>query len=119
MRHILIAAALVCATPAVADAYERVADKSMFLGLVTGKTLSNRLHGVSLNVGGNGDISGGALGWDITGDWTWQDGYFCRDMSWGGDSIGYNCQMVEVRGGNEMRFTSDQGTGDAASFKLR
>ena len=28
-------------------------------------------------------------------------------------------QMVEVRGGNEMRFTSDQGTGDAASFKLR
>jgi hypothetical protein len=40
-------------------------------------------------------------------------------MSWGRDSIGYNCQMVEVRGGNEMRFTSDQGTGDAASFKLR
>ena len=53
MRHILIAAALVCATPAVADPYERVADKSTLPGLVTGKTLSNRLSSVSLNASGH------------------------------------------------------------------
>jgi len=119
MRSFLFALALIIATPAVADAFERVSDKSTFVQLVAGKTLSNRLYGVKLNVSEGGSIAGGALGWDITGDWTWEDGYFCRDMAWGGDSVGYNCQLVEVRSGNEMRFTSDQGAGDAASFKLR
>jgi hypothetical protein len=40
-------------------------------------------------------------------------------MTWGDYFVGYNCQLVEVRSGNELRFTSDQGTGDNASFKLR
>ena len=117
MKHLFIALAITSATPAFA--YDRVTDKGAFVGLVSGKTLSNRLYGVSLNVSSGGSISGAALGWDITGSWAWKDGYFCRDMTWGDDPIGYNCQLVEVRNGNEMRFTSDQGTGDAASFKLR
>jgi hypothetical protein len=40
-------------------------------------------------------------------------------MTWGNNLVGYNCQLVEVRGDNELRFTSDQGTGENASFKLR
>ncbi len=119
MHRLTLAIVLVLATPAMAAAFDRVTDKSVFVSLVSGKTLSNRLYGVKLNVSETGGIAGSALGWDITGDWSWKDGFFCRDMSWGGDSVGYNCQMVELRGGNELRFTSDQGTGDAASFKLR
>ena len=119
MRSLALAITLMVATPAMAAAYERVTDKATFVELVSGKTLSNRLYGVNLNVSSDGNISGGALGWDITGDWTWDNGFFCRDMAWGGDSVGYNCQLVEVRNGNEMRFTSDQGAGDNASFRLR
>lgn len=117
--HRLILAFILILIPAMAFAYERVSDQQTFVTLVSGKTLSNRLYGVSLNVSPDGSIAGGAWGSDITGNWTWDNGFFCRDMAWGGDPVGYNCQLVEVRGGNEMRFTSDQGAGDNASFKLR
>ena len=110
---------IVTATTAAADDYRKVSERSEFMTLLSGKNLSNRLYGVNLAVGDNGQISGTGAGWDITGSWSWEDGFFCREMNWGGDPIPYNCQLVEVRNGNEMRFTVDQGAGDAASFKLR
>lgn len=118
MRRILATLALIL-TPAFASAFERVSDQQSFTSLIANKTLSNRLYGVTLNVSPTGSIAGGAWGWDITGNWTWDNGFFCRDILWGGESIGYNCQLVEARNGNELRFTSDQGAGDKASFKLR
>ncbi|MCO4848993.1 MAG: dihydrodipicolinate reductase [Yoonia sp.] len=118
MRRLILALALTL-IPAMAFAYERVSDQQTFVALISGKTLSNRLYGVRLNVSPNGSIAGGAWGWAISGNWTWDNGFFCRDITWGDDSVGYNCQLVEVRGGDELRFTSDQGTGDNASFKLR
>ena len=33
--------------------------------------------------------------------------------------IAYNCQLVEARDGEVMRFTVDRGKGDSASFRLR
>lgn len=117
MKRLLICLAFLAATPAAA--FDRISDQSTFLAAINGKVLSNRLYGVSLNVMGSGQITGDALGWNVTGSWAWKDGYFCRDMAWGGDPIPYNCQLVEIRNGNEVRFTSDQGTGDSASFKLR
>ena len=118
MRHLILALTLIL-TPAMALAYERVSDQQSFVALISGKTLSNRLYGVSLNVSANGSIAGRAWGADITGNWSWDNGFFCRDMTWGNNLVGYNCQLVEVRGDNELRFTSDQGTGENASFKLR
>lgn len=118
MRRIIIALVLTL-IPSFAAAFERVNDQQTFVSLISDKTLSNRLYGVTLNVSPDGSIAGGAWGWDITGNWTWDNGFFCRDMAWGGDSIGFNCQLVEARNGNELRFISDQGAGDQASFKLR
>jgi len=92
--------------------------KKKFITFISGTSLTNRLYGVTLMVSASGDISGEAFGRAINGDWTWQDGYFCREMAWGDRAIPYNCQLVEARG-NEIRFTSDQGAGDSASFKLR
>lgn len=118
MTRILVALLLTLSTPAMAQAFDRVSEESSFIALIDGKALSNRLYGITLNVAPTGTIVGDALGWDIDGNWTWQDGFFCRQMAWGGDPIPYNCQLVEARG-DEIRFTSDQGTGDATSFKLR
>ena len=121
MKRLMIALAFAstAATPALADSYVPVTDQATFLSLVDGKELRNFLYGVRLNVFENGEIDGSAIGWDIEGTWTWQNGFFCREMSWGGDPIPYNCQLVEARGDDRVRFTVDQGAGDSASFRLQ
>jgi hypothetical protein len=120
MKHVILS--LILATPAVpamAQSYVPVKDQSTFVSLIQGKELRNFFYGVRLSVLDNGHIAGAALGWDIKGTWSWQDGYFCREMSWGGDPIPYNCQLVEVNGDDRLRFTVDRGAGDSASFRIK
>lgn len=120
MKQFLFALTLVAAaSPAFANNFAQVSDKETFLSLVEGRELRNRLYGVRLNVGSDGQIQGAAIGWDITGTWSWQDGFFCREMNWGGDVIPYDCQLVEQLGGERLRFTVDRGAGDSASFRLQ
>lgn len=119
MTRIALTAALLAgfALPTLASAeLKRIESKSEFVQLVQGKTLSRPL--VRLNVDPNGGISGRGATWDITGSWSWQDGFFCRDLNWGGDDMGYNCQTV-LANGSDMRFIADQGAGDSADFRLR
>jgi hypothetical protein len=94
----------------------KISDRDQFVQLVSGKTLSRTL--VSLKVSPDGNIMGNGAGWDINGNWAWRDGYFCRELNWGGDDLGYNCQEVRVNG-SKIRFTSDKGSGDSADFRLR
>jgi len=112
--------AIIFAMPSLASAeFVPISDKSRFLATIEGRNLNNRLFGVDLRVLSDGTIQGEAQGWPITGTWSWQNGYFCREMDWDGTSIDYNCQLVEIRGGDELRFTVDQGAGRSARFKLR
>lgn len=103
------------ATPAMAE-FATVSDRGTFLRLVQGKVLSHPL--VQLQVSPDGRITGRGARWDVTGTWSWQDGYFCRDINWGGDELGYNCQRVAAKG-DRIRFTSDRGAGQSADFRLR
>lgn len=118
LRVFISAVAMVLVLPATAQAYERINDRSAFLQAVDGKELRIALYGLSLNVRGDGTITGSAVGWDITGSWSWRDGYFCRDMDWSGYAIDYNCQLVEVAG-DRIRFTVDRGAGDDAVLRIR
>jgi hypothetical protein len=114
---IAVVAAFTFALPQAAFAeLKRVQDKSEFVSLVQGKTLSRPL--VRLTVSPDGNITGRGATWDVTGSWKWQDGFFCRDLNWGGDDLGYNCQAV-LANGSEMRFIADQGAGQSADFRLR
>lgn len=117
MRRISLAAfclALI-APMAQAEGFQRVEDKNTFLSIVQDRDLK-RL-GISVQVTEDGRIEGSAFGYPVKGDWDWQAGYFCRHIFWGGDSIGQNCQQVDVSG-NRVRFTSDKGTGQSASLTL-
>lgn len=102
-------------TPALAE-FAKVDSADVFKNIVDGKTLTRPL--VKLRVGTGGSISGTGAAWAVTGNWTWEGGYFCRSLEWGGDDLGYNCQEVQAHG-DKIRFTSDQGSGDSLEFKLR
>lgn len=115
-KIVSVLAALV-GTPVLAAAdYTKISNKSEFVALVAGKTLTRPL--VKLEVSPSGKISGRGASWDVDGDWTWKNGYFCRNIVWGGSELGYNCQEVGMSKGR-MRFTSDKGQGQSADFRLR
>ena len=118
MKTFAFVLALALAVPgaALAEGFSRVDQKDSFLSLVTDRSLT-RL-GIKLKVTPDGAIEGRAFGRKVTGDWAWKSGYFCRDLYVGGDDLGANCQMVEVRG-NTMRFTSDKGRGIYADLRLK
>jgi len=118
MRHIAFCAATLCLTASAVAAFDRISDRGSFMEAVGGKDLRIGIYGLTLNVLDNGVISGRAVGYDITGSWSWEDGFFCRDMDWSGYPIEYNCQLVEVDG-DRIRFTVDQGAGDDAVLRIR
>lgn len=120
MRLVLPALlALLLPLPALANTYQPIRDRSAFLSLIDGKELRIGLYNLSLKLTPDGKIVGKALGWGITGSWSWEGGYFCRDMDWSGYAIERDCQLVEERNGKELRFTVNRGKGDSASFRLR
>ncbi len=94
---------------------EKVDTFEQFVGVVQGKTLTRPF--VNLEVTQDGRIQGMGARWEVEGSWSWRDGYFCREIFWGGDPLGYNCQEVRAQG-NRIRFTSDRGSGDTAVFRL-
>ncbi|SMY08992.1 dihydrodipicolinate reductase [Flavimaricola marinus] len=116
----LIAAALIALTaaPAVAQDFSPITSRDAFLQMIADRQMRLGRFGVNIVVRSNGAIDGSAVGWPITGSWTWQNGYFCRDMDWSGTEIPYNCQLVEAAG-DRVRFTVDQGAGDSAVFRLQ
>ena len=119
-RDILgICIALGLAAPLAAEEFQPVRERDAFLGLIEGRELRQGLLGIRLQVLPDGRIEGEAVRWPVTGRWSWQDGYFCREMDWSGYPIEYNCQLVEARNGRDLRFTVDRGAGDSATFRLR
>ena len=119
LRAIVTVLLLAAPVAAAANDFQLIKDRDDFLSLVKDRELRIGIYNLSLNVLPDGKIKGRALGWDITGRWQWQDGYFCREMDWSGMPIEFNCQLVEAEGAERLRFTVDKGTGDSATFKLR
>ncbi|MDP3195981.1 dihydrodipicolinate reductase [Tabrizicola sp.] len=119
MLRLCIALMFALPSAAAAEGFTPVKDKNRFLDIVQDRELRIGLYNLSLNVLPDGRIDGSALGWKITGNWSWKDGYFCREMDWSGTPISYNCQLVEADGVQKLRFTVDQGKGDSATFRLR
>ena len=100
----------------VRSEYLVIKDKNAFITAVKDKTLKRPL--IRLEVTEDGKITGRAAMLSVTGQWTWENSYFCRDLFWGSRNLGYNCQQVS-RSGKKIRFTSDKGEGDFADFTLK
>jgi hypothetical protein len=104
------------ADAALAENMSVVSSRDTFVALVQDREL--RRFGIRLSVTPDGEISGRAFGTPVTGEWNWDGGYFCRDLFFGDEDLGFNCQLVQVNG-ETLRFTSDQGTGMSADLTLR
>ena len=96
--------------------YLVIKDKNTFIATIKDKTLKRPL--IRLEVTEDGKITGRAAMLSVTGQWTWEKSYFCRDLFWGSRNLGYNCQQVS-RSGKKIRFTSDKGEGDFADFTVK
>ncbi len=116
-RVVAVLAAVLTISPAMAISETAVVqDRDQFLRIIEGRTLARPL--VRLNVLPDGSIDGHGAGIDVSGNWSWDGQFFCRDLYWGNDALGYNCQQVSVNG-DRLRFTSDRGEGEHAEFRLR
>ena len=116
MRRAILSLLLVLfASPAFSK--DRISDRATFLNLVLDKTLGLQLFRVRLHVNEDGTIQGKGMGRSVHGFWEWQDGYFCRTLTWGNLDLGRNCQGVTIENG-KLVFTSDRGTGASAKFSL-
>ena len=100
----------------VRSEYLVIKDKNTFIAAVKDKTLKRPL--IRIEVTEDGKITGRAAMLSVTGQWTWENSYFCRDLFWGSRNLGYNCQQVS-RSGKKIRFTSDKGEGDFADFTVK
>jgi len=115
---ILICLALLLLPTSTLAELRKVESQQEFISLINGKTLTRPW--IKIQVTPDGRIAGKGARRTVAGTWAWQDGYFCRDLFWGGNALGFNCQEVRsTDDGQRIRFTSDRGTGDSASFRLR
>ena len=114
-----ICAALLVTTPAAvaAEEFETITEEQEFVSLIADRELQR--FAINLRVTPEGQIVGRGFGREVTGDWDWQGGYFCRDLFWGEMDLGYNCQKV-LRDGNgqTLRFIENQGAGRSADLRL-
>jgi hypothetical protein len=99
-----------------AEEFETVTDEREFVSLIEDRELKR--FAINLRVKPSGEIVGKGFGRDVTGDWAWREGYFCRDLLWGGTDLGFNCQQVQ-RKGSTIRFIENKGAGRQADLQLR
>jgi len=65
----------------------------------------------------NSTITGMIGGDQLNGTWYWENGFFCRDGSFGDTVLDLDCQIVEISG-NTLRGTRNQGNGDSVTVVL-
>ena len=114
-RWVIVLIIMFFSSPVVAE-YMKITEEATFVELTESKQLVASFF--RLKILPEGTISGRGAGWEVAGTWSWEGGYFCRDLKWGDDDLEYDCQEVAVMD-NRIRFTAQKGVGDTATFRLR
>ncbi len=66
---------------------------------------------------GNGQLAGQINGAKLTGRWNWQDKYYCREGSAGGQEIS-DCWRVELQS-DTLRLRPSIGYGTSLTYRLK
>ncbi|WP_420862226.1 hypothetical protein [Algirhabdus cladophorae] len=62
----------------------------------------------------DGELKRGA----VSGTWSFENGYWCREFEAGGKASPADCQLAELMG-DQVRLTRDKGTGDAGIYLIK
>lgn len=100
-------------TQAMAD---QVKTRQQFIDEVAGKKLVQ--DDAWVIVSPDGTVEGaGPNGGKISGAWSWDDGFYCRDITINGVAEPRDCQRV-VLDGNTVSFVHDKGEGISVDWTI-
>ncbi len=95
-----------------------ISTREEFENLVVGRPLTNADGTVRIVLNADGTMSGTrADGARLSGPWYFDDGYFCREPTYRGKSLGWDCQVVTIDG-NDVTFHRDRGTGKRVKYRF-
>ncbi|WP_306151129.1 hypothetical protein [Roseovarius sp. MMSF_3281] len=113
-----LTAASICiaANTALAQDFKRIKTKSEYTSQVAGKRLVADFGWVKATA--DGGITGQVNGQPASGNWTWNRGFWCRDITFGDTTLPRNCQAIFVKG-NTLVSIRDKGQGDQVVMKFQ
>lgn len=95
--------------------WQRILTREAFCSAFAGRVLIG--EGMRFVIHADGRITGRADGARLSGSWTWQGAFFCRDVRLDGADPGHDCEMIE-QSGRRMRYTRARGSGAATIVSL-
>lgn len=97
------------------DGWQKITTERAFLAAFSDKQLfADDLRFVIHSDGTMTGTIGDAV---LRGNWYWRDIFFCRTAELDGEDLGLDCEIIEARG-NQMRYTRNEGAGEASVVTL-
>ena len=96
-------------------AEKQITTEKEFRAKVVGKKLITERGNVTIQA--DGSLTGQLGGKEVSGEWTWDDGYYCRSVAFGNRQLRDDCQMVTIVG-KEVTFYRKKGYGDGFVYYL-
>ncbi len=97
-------------------AWLRIETREAFVSAFADRPLYGS-EGMVFTIHASGRLTGTIDGNELTGEWTWRDGLFCRRASLGGEDLGVDCEVIFRRGG-EMKYRGDKGAASPVIVSL-
>ena len=94
---------------------KRITTEKEFRTIVAGKKLTSKA-GYSINHK-DGNITGNFRDRELTGTWTWEDGYFCRSVMLGNKDLPDDCQVITVSG-DKVTYIRNRGEGKGLTYQI-
>ena len=92
------------------SSWKRVTTRDMFCRLFADRELSQ--GSLRFTIHSDGMMTGTVDGLVLSGNWTWEGGYFCRRAHLAEEDLGTDCEIIESDG-HRMRYFPSKGEGKA------
>ena len=92
--------------------WRRVTTRAAFCALFADRLLRGP-DGLLFTLHSDGHLTGQAGGAAFSGQWSWQGGYFCRDLGDGQQ----DCELIETDGAR-LRYTRNKGAGEVVTVSI-
>ena len=102
-------------TPPATGTATTITTEAAFRSTLVGKTIG--FAGNTFVINADNTVSGPWDGTGITGTWSWEDQYWCRDIAIGGTARNPDCQIWTVEG-TSATVTRDRGNGSSFTYSI-